>query len=116
MSNKDGWGIEDNETSSRFNTKLTVLNSSFAEKNPQTTTTLSKHQLIYSIAGLILGLICIVSGMVLCLNGIVGSTNWTANILGAESQISDAAPGNILFFVGLFAIYISRYVFKVLKK
>ena len=91
------------------------LTDEFASKNPDTVVALSKHHLIYSTAGLILGLICVIGGVVLFLNGVVGSTSWTAKVLGAQSDLSDAAPGAILFIVGLFVVFITRYVFKVLK-
>jgi hypothetical protein len=75
----------------------------------------SLYQLIYSLSGLILGLICIIGGIFLFLNGIVGSTSWTAKVLGAESNISDVAPGAVLFIVGLFIVLITRFKIKVKK-
>ena len=67
------------------------------------------YQFIYSMAGLVLGLTCIIGGIVLFLHGVTGSTSWTAKILGAESKISDAAPGAILFIVGIFLVFITKY-------
>jgi hypothetical protein len=90
-----------------------MLTSSFAERHPKTVERLSKHQLIYSVLGLVLGLSCVIGGVVLFLHGVVGSTSWTARILGAESHISDAAPGAVLFIVGLFFVLVTRYVLKV---
>lgn len=87
----------------------------FAGTHPETVEVLSKHHLIYSMAGLGLGLACVVGGIVLFMNGIVGSTSWTARFLGAESTINDAAPGAVLFIVGLFMVFITRYVFKIQK-
>lgn len=92
-----------------------LLDTDFATKHPDAVQALSKHQLVYSIAGLVLGLVCVVSGVVLFLNGVAGSTSWTAKILGAESTINDAAPGAVIFVVGLFVVFITRYVFKVQK-
>ena len=86
---------------------------SFAESHPDHVERLSKHQLIYSIAGLILGLVCILGGVALFINGVAGSTSWSAKFFGAESNITDAAPGAILFIVGLFVVFITRYVLKV---
>lgn len=85
----------------------------FAEQHPDHVERLSIHQLIYSIAGLVLGLVCILGGVALFINGVAGATSWTAKIFGAESQISDAAPGAILFIVGLFIVLITRYVVKI---
>jgi hypothetical protein len=61
------------------------------------------------MTGLFLGLVCMIGGIALFLNGVSGSTNWTAKILGNESTITDAAPGAILFTVGLFVIIVTRY-------
>ena len=63
-----------------------------------------RYKFIYSMTGLFLGLVSMLGGIVLFLNGVAGSTSWTAKILGNESTISDAAPGAILFVVGLFVI------------
>lgn len=73
---------------------------------------LSKHQLIYSILGLVLGLVCVVGGVILFLAGVTGKMNWTASFLGASSEILDAAPGAVLFIVGLFIIFVTRYKVK----
>jgi len=67
-----------------------------------------KGEYSYGKLGLILGLAAIIGGVVLCLNGVVGSTSWTASVLGMESQINDAAPGVILFVVGLFMIWVTK--------
>lgn len=73
----------------------------------------TKYQLIYSIGGLFLGFASIIGGIVLFLHGVTGSTSWTAKILGAESQVSDAAPGVVLFIVGIFLVLITRFVVRV---
>jgi hypothetical protein len=76
---------------------------------------LALFQFIYSLFGLGVGLVCVIGGIVLFLHGVAGSTSWTAKILGAESQLSDAAPGAVLFLVGLFFVLITRYTIKVRK-
>jgi hypothetical protein len=81
----------------------------------QTMQQLLRMQLIYSICGLVLGLCCIIGDIVLFLRGVTGATSWTASILGARSQISDAAPGAILFIVGLFIVFITRFGIKMIK-
>jgi hypothetical protein len=73
-------------------------------------------QFIYSLAGLVVGLVCVVGGIVLFLHGVAGSTSWAAKILGAESRLSDAAPGAVLFLVGLFVVLITRFTIKVRKQ
>ncbi len=78
--------------------------------NTDTWDHIAKYEFIYSLCGLILGTICILGGIVLFLRGITGSSSWTTKILGADSKISDAAPGAILFIVGLFIVYVTRFV------
>lgn len=73
---------------------------------------LARYQLIYSIAGLGLGLTCTIGGMVLFLMGVAGALDWYASMLGFESKITQAAPGAVLFVVGLFVVWITRYKFR----
>ena len=70
----------------------------------------------YAIAGLYLGVVCILGGLILFILGVTGATSWTAKILGAESILVDAAPGVVLFIVGLFIVYITRYKLIVRSK
>lgn len=72
-----------------------------------------RYKFIYSMTGLFLGLVSMIGGIVLFLNGVAGSTSWTAKIIGNESTITDAAPGAILFIVGLFVIIVTRYKVKI---
>jgi len=67
-----------------------------------------KWEYIYGVSGLVLGLSSIVGGSILGLNGVAGSTSWTASLLGLESQINDAAPGVVLFVVGIFLVWITK--------
>src|SRR5206468_1858169 len=62
------------------------------------------YQLIYSSAGVILGFICIIGGVILFFGGITGSTQWVVKLAGTNSQLSYAAPDAILFVVGLFVV------------
>lgn len=90
-----------------------VVAPEIATQHPETVEKLSCYQLIYSVLGLVLGLVCVIGGIVLFLHGVAGSTNWIAKILGAESQISDAAPGAVLFVVGLFIVWVTRFKLKI---
>jgi hypothetical protein len=63
-----------------------------------------KGEYAYAKLGLMLGLASIVGGVVMGLHGVGGHTSWTASFLGLNSQINDAAPGVVLFVVGLFMI------------
>jgi hypothetical protein len=83
--------------------------------SPAAYTRFALFQFIYSLSGLIVGLVCVAGGIVLFLHGVAGSTSWTAKILGTESQLSDAAPGAVLFLVGLFFVLITRFTIKVRK-
>jgi hypothetical protein len=72
-------------------------------------------QFVYSTLGLIVGLVCVLGGIVLFFHGVAGATSWAAKILGAESQLSDAAPGAVLFLVGLFIVLITRFTIRIKK-
>ncbi len=68
---------------------------------------------VYSMSGLLLGAGCVIGGIKLFLRGIGGSTSWTASVMGSETAITDAGPGAVLFVVGLFVIFVTRYRVKV---
>lgn len=68
-----------------------------------------RYQYVYSLAGLVLGVICVTGGITLFLHGIGGSSSWTAKFLGLSSKLSDAAPGTILFVVGLFIVAVTKF-------
>ncbi|MES2365264.1 MAG: hypothetical protein V4563_05185 [Pseudomonadota bacterium] len=69
----------------------------------------ARYQFIYSILGLVLGLICIAGGITLFFAGVTGSINWTTKMGSAESSLVNGSPGIILFLVGLFVVWISRF-------
>jgi hypothetical protein len=72
-----------------------------------------RYKFIYSMTGLFLGLVSMLGGIALFLNGVAGETSWTAKIVGKESTITDAAPGAVLFVVGLFVVIATRYRVKI---
>lgn len=76
---------------------------------------LAKYQLMYSSLGLVAGVLFVLAGLVLFFMGISGSIEWSAKLLGASSSMANAAPGVVLFIVGLFTIFITRYRFKHVK-
>lgn len=67
----------------------------------------SIFQFIYSVGGLAVGLACVAGGILLFYRGVTGSTSWTAELLGIS--VSDAAPGVILFTVGLIIVWITKF-------
>lgn len=79
------------------------------EYSKEIVTAYLRHRFIYSLAGLGLGLICIVGGTALLLNAVAGTTTWTASLLGFETKLNDAAPGVVLFVVGIFLVLITRH-------
>ncbi|HKV30306.1 MAG TPA: hypothetical protein VJT14_04735 [Candidatus Dormibacteraeota bacterium] len=70
-------------------------------------------QLIYSLAGLVFGLACIVGGILLFFHGVAGSSSWVGEFIGAQSKLSDAAPGTVLFVVGLAVVWLTRFTVRV---
>jgi len=67
-----------------------------------------KGEYEYAMLGLILGALTIVGGTILGLYGVAGHTSWSAKLFGFESNMGDAAPGVVLFVVGIFFILITR--------
>jgi hypothetical protein len=67
-----------------------------------------RYEYIYGTLGLLLGLACILGGVMLGLRGVTGSTSWTAELLGLSSNINDATPGVVLFVVGVFLVWITK--------
>jgi hypothetical protein len=63
---------------------------------------------IYAIIGQVLGFSTVIGGIILALHGVSGHTSWTAKLFGFESSINDAAPGVVLFIVGIFLVFITR--------
>jgi hypothetical protein len=74
---------------------------------------LGRQHYLYGLGGLIVGAICILAGVALFLLGLTGKTSWTISVLGARSQVWDAAPGVVLFLVGLLIVYATRPVVKI---
>lgn len=76
-----------------------------------------RREFWYGLVGLLLGMTSIIGGVVLGIRGVVGATSWSARLLGLESSINDAAPGVVLFIVGLFMIVATkpRYVLRRLQ-
>lgn len=69
--------------------------------------------MIYSLAGLVFGAACILGGIGLFLHGVVGSSSWVGSMIGVQSKISDAAPGTVLFVVGLAVVWVTRFAIRV---
>lgn len=74
---------------------------------------LATLQLIYSLAGLVFGLACIVGGILLFFHGVAGSSSWVGEFIGVQSKLSDAAPGTVLFVVGLAVVWLTRFAVRV---
>jgi membrane protein implicated in regulation of membrane protease activity len=74
---------------------------------------LAMLQLVYSIAGLLLGLTCIVGGILLFFHGVTGSSSWVGQFIGLQSKLSDAAPGTVLFVAGVAIVYLTRFEVRV---
>src|SRR4030081_866486 len=74
---------------------------------------LATLQLIYSLAGLVLGLACVAGGILLFFHGVAGSSSWVGEVIGVKSNLSDAAPGTVLFVVGLAVVWLTRFAVRV---
>ena len=71
-----------------------------------------KLKFAYSVIGLVLGLACILTGLVLGLAGVTGHTTFTASLLGLSTNLTDAAPGVVVFVVGIFMVLITKFKVK----
>jgi hypothetical protein len=69
----------------------------------------------YSRLGLVLGLICILAGVALFVNGVAGTTNWTVEVMGLSWKLNDAAPGAVLAAVGVLIIWLTKHTVSVAK-
>ncbi|HEY9715489.1 MAG TPA: hypothetical protein V6C72_18590 [Chroococcales cyanobacterium] len=65
------------------------------------------YQFCYSMLGLLTGLACEVGGMILFIGGITNNAHWTTSLFGI--QITDAAPGTVLFLIGLACWQFTRF-------
>jgi len=74
---------------------------------------LATLQLVYSLAGLVLGLACVIGGILLFFHGVVGTSSWVGEVIGVKSKLSDAAPGTVLFVVGLAVVFLTRFSVRV---
>jgi len=63
---------------------------------------------LYACLALLLGVLSIISGSMLCLYGVAGKTSLVASVVGFRANLNDAAPGVVLFVVGLFMIFVTR--------
>ncbi len=72
------------------------------------------YQFLYSLAGLLSGLLCVLGGILLVVNGFVGQGKWTADFFGVV--ISDAAPGVVLFVVGVSMVQLSKFTVRIMPK
>lgn len=61
------------------------------------------------MSGLLSGIVAVISGSYLFINGVFGKTSFFASVFGNEVYLSDAAPGTVLFVIGLFLIIVTRY-------
>ena len=46
-------------------------------------------------------------------HGVAGSSSWVGQVIGVQSKHSDAAPGTVLFVVGLAVVWLTRFTVRV---
>jgi hypothetical protein len=44
---------------------------------------------------------------------VAGSSSWIGEFIGVQSKLSDAAPGTVLFVVGLAVVWLTRFAVRV---
>lgn len=72
-----------------------------------------RYQFCYSMVGLFSGLLCVVGGSLMILNGVIGNGSWSADILGMH--LKDAAPGVVLFVVGIALAQVTRFTVRIVR-
>jgi hypothetical protein len=56
-----------------------------------------------------------IGGVILFLRGVTGSTGFVAEFIGMNTKLTDAAPGVVLFVIGLLMVWITRPDVRVYK-
>lgn len=69
--------------------------------------TVVRDQFLISIIGLYSGLACLLIGILLFLNGVLGGGHWMVDAFGIT--ISDAAPGSVMFLIGLGMAQVTQF-------
>ena len=86
-----------------------------ADIDPYLVRKFAHQHFVYSLLGLIIGLICVIFGIILIIGGYGASTNFVIKLLDAKAELSDAIPGTILFIIGIFFVLATRYNIKIHK-
>jgi len=73
-----------------------------------------RYQFFYSVSGLVVSLLCIIGGILMFFNGVSGGGSWSTDVFGLK--INDAAPGVVLFLVGLAIANFTRFDVNVAPK
>lgn len=81
-------------------------------KNTKFNRRIIDFQFIYSILGLMSGLVFVFCGLYLSMNGSNEGTTWVSNFLGFNTEMSNATPPIVLFVLGVAIIYITRFKVK----
>lgn len=71
---------------------------------------------LYSILGLIVGVVFLTGGLLLLLSGIGGSSHFIAEILGAKVDVTDATAGLICAVLGGLVIFVTRFEVRIQGK
>ncbi len=92
--------------------KWVLLVVSMAMQKPTATPTKPdklQYKFKYALGGLVVGTVFMICGVVLLLSGVVGRTNFTATVLGAQTNLTDAQTGLVFAVLGLLVISITRF-------
>ena len=68
---------------------------------------------IYSILGLVAGVVFFVGGLLLILGGVTGSSHLAAEVLGSKIDLPDASAGLICVVFGFLVISITKFEVQV---
>lgn len=69
-------------------------------------------QFVYSIVGLLLGIGCIITGIILLIKGILLKQDFNIKVFNFESNLTNTSVGVILFLIGILVIFITKFSIK----
>jgi hypothetical protein len=66
--------------------------------DPRLVSDLARYQFWYSLCGPVVGTVCMIGGIYLFVQGVAGTSTGVTSFFGAQSSLTDAAPGALLFW------------------
>jgi hypothetical protein len=102
------------DTAAEFRQIPYLLQSEVTNKLPEAILqNIVRNEFIYALAGLVVGVLCILGGFILVILGVSGSIEWVVKGGTFESQLKNAGPGALLCILGFLLVGVTRYRLRV---